>query len=105
MLPRGPLKLGVRSAADEVTALLQPGSIIRNKAWHEDIKGFANFRNPAQVTKARESFAKQFGAHPEGVPECAVRRMVGLKRIRNDFAHDGQRLASCAASRQLAARR
>lgn len=75
---------------DEVAALVQPGSINRNKAWHEDIKGFADLHDPVQVTKAREAFAKHFGADPEEVPEPAVQRMVGLKRIRNDFAHEGQ---------------
>lgn len=75
---------------DEIAGVLQPGSINRNKAWHEDIKGFADLRDPVQMTKARAAFAKHFGAEPVEVPEIAARRMVELKRVRNDFAHDGR---------------
>lgn len=74
---------------DEVAAIVAPGSINRNKAWHEDIKGFADLRDPVQVQKMCAAFAKHFGANSADVPELAARRMVELKRIRNDFAHDG----------------
>lgn len=74
---------------DKIAALLQPGSLARNKAWHADIKGSTDLRDSNQIEKTREAFAKHFGAEPGRVPEQAVRRMVGLKRIRNDFAHDG----------------
>jgi hypothetical protein len=76
---------------DEVAAIVQPGSIDRNKAWHENIKGFADLRDPVQVEKMRAAFAKHFGAEACDVPELAVRRMVNLKKVRNDFAHDGAR--------------
>jgi hypothetical protein len=74
---------------DEIAAIVAPGSINRNKAWHEDIKGFADLRDAVQVQTMRAAFAKHFGANAANVPELAVRRMVGLKRIRNDFAHEG----------------
>ncbi|MGY2733632.1 hypothetical protein [Sphingomonas sp. UYP23] len=74
---------------DEVSAIVQPGGINRNKAWHEDINGFADLRDRVQVETARAAFAKHFGAESADVPEQAARRMVDLKRIRNDFAHDG----------------
>ena len=73
---------------DEVAGIVAPGSINRNKAWHEEIKGFADLRDPVQVQTMRAAFAKHFGADPNDVPELAARRMVELKRIRNDFAHD-----------------
>lgn len=74
---------------DEVAAIIHPGSIDRNKAWHEDVKGFADLRDPVQVEKMRGAFAKHFGADAGDVPDLAAQRMVGLKKIRNDFAHDG----------------
>lgn len=74
---------------DDVAGIVNPGSINRNKAWHEDIKGFADLRDPVQVTKAREAFAKHFAVTADDVPEIAARRMVSLKGKRNDFAHDG----------------
>lgn len=79
----------IEAHGDEVAAIVAPGSINRNKAWHEEINGFADLRDPVQVQSMRGSFAKHFGAVPADVPELAARRMVELKRIRNDFAHDG----------------
>lgn len=76
---------------NEVAALTSPTGLDRNKAWHEDIKGFADLRDPVQVRKARIAFGKHFGASEEDVPAIAAERMVGLKRARNDFAHDGYR--------------
>lgn len=75
---------------DEVAALISPGSIDKNKAWHEDVKGFADLRDPVQLEKAREAFAKHFKATASEVPELAARRIVALKRARNDFAHEGE---------------
>jgi hypothetical protein len=74
---------------DDVAAIVQPGSINTNKAWHEDIKGFADLRDQVQVGRTCAAFAKHFGADPAAVPDEAVWRMVDLKRIRNDLAHDG----------------
>lgn len=74
---------------DNVAALVKPGSIPKNKAWHEDVKGFADLRDIQQVEKARKAFGKHFSADPKDVPELAARRMVGLKRERNEFAHEG----------------
>lgn len=73
---------------DDVASIVNPGSINRNKAWHEDIKGFADLKDPVQVMKAREAFAKHFAATADDVPEIAARRMVSLKGKRNDFAHE-----------------
>lgn len=73
---------------DDVADIVNPGSINRNKAWHEDIKGFADLKDPVQVMKAREAFAKHFAAAADDVPEIAARRMVNLKGKRNDFAHE-----------------
>jgi len=74
---------------NEVAAIINPGSINTNKAWHEDLRGFADLRDKVQVEKAREAFAKHFDRSSGDVPELAVHRMVELKRSRNDFAHDG----------------
>ena len=74
---------------NEVAATVCPGSINRNKAWHEDLRGFTDLRDHVQVGKAREAFAKHFGASADDVPELAVHQMVEIKRSRNDFAHDG----------------
>lgn len=74
---------------DEIAELMQPGSLNRNRAWHEDIKGFVDIRDPVQVKKAREAFVKHFGADPDDLPEQAALRMIALKKIRNDFAHAG----------------
>lgn len=74
---------------DDIAGLVNPGSLNRNKAWHEDIKGFAALGDPVQVDKAREAFAKHFGADANAVPEIAARRIIELKRDRNAFAHDG----------------
>ncbi|WP_062117323.1 hypothetical protein [Aureimonas sp. AU40] len=74
---------------NDVAAIVSPGSISRNKAWHEDVKGFADLRDPNQVTTAQAAFGKHFGIAGPDVPEIAARRMVELKRIRNEFAHDG----------------
>lgn len=73
---------------DDVAAIVKPGSIPRNKAWHEDVKGFADLRDSVQVRKAREAFGKHFDVDANEVPEHAARRMVKLKKARNDFAHD-----------------
>jgi hypothetical protein len=75
---------------DSVAAIVSPNSLDRNKAWHEDVKGFADLRDGVQLRKAREAFSKHFKATAEDVPELAVRRMVELKRARNAFAHDGE---------------
>lgn len=75
---------------DDVAEIIKPGGIDRNKAWHEDVKGFADLRDSVQVRKAREGFAKHFSRDADDVPEIAARRMVDLKRRRNDFAHEGR---------------
>jgi hypothetical protein len=79
----------IEGFGDDIADLVSPGTRNRNKAWHEDVKGYADLSNPAQVTKARKAFAKHFAADPADVPELAARRIVGLKAARNAFAHDG----------------
>ena len=74
---------------NDVAEVISHGHIARNKAWHEDIKGFADMRDSVQVQKAREAFARHFAASANGVPEVAARRIVKLKYERNRFAHDG----------------
>lgn len=74
---------------DEVADLVKPDSIRKNKAWHEGVKGFFDLRDPKQVLKAREAFGEHFTATANDVPELAARRMVELKRVRNEFAHEG----------------
>ena len=80
----------IEGFGDKVAAMVSPGSLDRNKAWHEDVKGFADLRDGVQLWKAREAFGKHFKATADDVPELAARRMVGLKRARNAFAHDGE---------------
>lgn len=81
----------IENYGDEIADLVSAGSRDRNKAWHEDLRGFADLRDPVQLTKARAAFAKHFAADPADVPELAARRIVGLKAARNAFAHDGDR--------------
>ncbi|MDF0541208.1 hypothetical protein PX699_02535 [Sphingobium sp. H39-3-25] len=81
----------IEGFGDDIADLVSPGSRNRNRAWHEDVKGFADLADPVQVTKAREAFAKHFAADPADVPPLAARRIVGLKAARNAFAHDGER--------------
>lgn len=68
---------------NEVAEVVNPGHINRNKAWHEDVKGFADMRDVVQVQKAREAFAKHFSVPMDDVPEIAARRIVDLKCKRN----------------------
>ncbi|HME27197.1 MAG TPA: hypothetical protein VKI44_38725 [Acetobacteraceae bacterium] len=75
---------------NKVAKLVNPNSLDRNKAWHEDVRGFANLGDSMQLVKAREAFGKHFKATVDDVPELAARRMVDLKRARNAFAHDGE---------------
>lgn len=75
---------------DKVAELVSPGGLDKNKAWHEDVKGYADLRDSVQLRKAREAFGKHFDAKADDVPELAARRMVELKRARNAFAHDGE---------------
>jgi hypothetical protein len=79
---------------NDVAAVTSPKGLNRNKAWHEDIKGFADLRDKVQVEAARRAFGKHFLAQAGDVPEIAARRMVELKRVRNDFAHDGNTVIS-----------
>lgn len=74
---------------NDIAEMINPGHIDRNKAWHEDVKGFADMRDPVQVQKAREAFAKHFAVSVDDVPEIAARRIVNLKYERNEFAHGG----------------
>jgi hypothetical protein len=74
---------------NEVAALVNPGSIHKNKAWHEDVRGLADLRDTVQVETARKAFAKHFAADANDVPELAARRIVELKRARNEFSHEG----------------
>jgi hypothetical protein len=71
-----------------VSELVSPGSLDRNKSWHESVKGFADLRDGVQVTGARAAFGKHLNVTADDVPELAARRMVELKRARNAFAHD-----------------
>jgi hypothetical protein len=75
---------------NKVAEMVSLGSIDRNKAWHEDVKGFADMRDSVQLRKAREAFGKHFLTNVDDVPELAAQRMVELKRYRNAFAHDGE---------------
>lgn len=75
---------------NNVADLISPGGIDRNKAWHEDVKGFADLRDEVQIRKARGAFAKHFKASGDDVSNIAARRTVALKRGRNEFAHKGQ---------------
>lgn len=72
---------------DDVAEIINSGGIPRNKAWHEDVRGFADLKDPVQVQKAQEGFGKHFGISTNDVPEIAARRMVEIKKIRNDYAH------------------
>ena len=74
---------------DDVAEILNAGGIDTNKAWHEDVKGFADLRDKVQVGKMRQAFAKHFKASADDVPETAAHQIVRLKKQRNDFAHDG----------------
>jgi hypothetical protein len=79
---------------NDVAAITSPSGLDRNKAWHEDVRGFANLGDPVQLKKARAAFGKHFGVSSGDVPEIAARRIVEVKRIRNEFAHDGSRWVS-----------
>ena len=75
---------------NDVAEKIKPGSINKNKAWHEDVRGFADLRDEIQVQKMREAFAKHFQVDPAKVTDLAVHQTVKLKKIRNEFAHDAQ---------------
>lgn len=74
---------------DEVADLVKPDSIERNKAWHDGVRGSFDLRDPVQVWTARKAFGVHFTATANDVPELAAHRMVKLKRVRNEFAHEG----------------
>ncbi|MBP2302823.1 hypothetical protein [Azospirillum picis] len=74
---------------NSVVDIINPGSINKNKAWHEDVKGFADLRDSVQLDKACEAFGKHFAVPGNLVLDHAARRMVRLKKERNDFAHEG----------------
>lgn len=75
---------------DEIAGLVSPIGLDRNKAWHEDVKGFADMRDKVQVAKMRDAFGKHLGVTGSSVPEIAARRLVDVKQARNDFAHDAK---------------
>lgn len=74
---------------DDVAALVGPGTLQSNKAWHEGIRGDAVLKDRNQMEACRKAFAKHFSADSADVPDLAVSRMVDLKRVRNEFAHAG----------------
>lgn len=75
---------------NDVAEIIKSGGIAQNKAWHEDVRGFADLRDPVQLQKARAGFGKHFGAPASDVPEIAARRMVEIKKIRNDYSHEAK---------------
>lgn len=75
---------------NDVAEIVSKGGIRKNKAWHEDIKGFADLRDKVQVKKSQEAFAKHLGRQADKVTELAVHQIVNLKRLRNEFSHDAQ---------------
>ena len=74
---------------NEVATLLNPSSIGRNKAWHEDVKGSTDLNDKVQVRKAQKAFARHLTAAVDKVPELAAYRIIKLKHARNKFAHKG----------------
>lgn len=73
---------------DDVAEIINSGGIAQNKAWHEDVRGLADLRDPVQLQRAQQGFGKHFGVSASDVPEIAARRMVEIKKIRNDYSHE-----------------
>jgi hypothetical protein len=74
---------------DEIVNLVNPGYLKARQAWHHGVYGDANFQDKQAIAKARKGFCTPFGVQPSRIPLYAVKRLVDIKAIRNEFAHEG----------------
>ena len=74
---------------DELVKIVNPTYLTARQAWHHKVYGDMNPKDRATVNAARIGFAKPFNRPGSGVPAYAAKRLIEIKRVRNEFMHEG----------------
>jgi hypothetical protein len=69
--------------------IVNPDYEQKRRSWHREVHADADLSVPAQLHRARESYARPFGANARRVPVYAVQRLRKLKHTRNTLMHQG----------------
>lgn len=74
---------------DELVRIVNRAYEQKRRSWHREVHADADLLDPAQLLRARESYARPFGANARRVPIYAVQRLTRLKQSRNTLMHQG----------------
>jgi len=72
---------------NSIVNVMNPGYLQGHQAWHRGIYNGIDLTTKAKRYKARKKFSRPFGRSASRVPNYAVKRLVWLKKHRNDFIH------------------
>jgi hypothetical protein len=78
----------LEDVGNAVVEIIYPGSIRTRSAWHRGVFGDANLAVKAELNRARDGFAAPFKVPRGKIPVLSTKRLVWLKKCRNDYAHD-----------------
>ncbi|RVD18151.1 MAG: hypothetical protein EOS73_09840 [Mesorhizobium sp.] len=73
---------------DACAHIVSPNSLTARQSWHNKVYGDANISDRTQVLQARKGFVKAFGVPYERVLAASAKRLIRLKRQRNEYAHE-----------------
>ncbi|UUO27692.1 MULTISPECIES: hypothetical protein [Bradyrhizobium] len=64
------------------------------KNWHSRIHGDTDIRDAAKLLRMRSALAAPFRMEVDDIPMFTVAEVIELKRVRNEFAHEGRSSAN-----------
>ena len=64
------------------------------KNWHSRIHGDADIKDAAKLLRMRSALAAPFRMATDDIPLFAVAQVIELKRVRNEFVHEGRSSAN-----------
>jgi hypothetical protein len=77
---------------DDLVTLVNPAYSKTNHAWHREVSGKVNTKDQKALQQARLGFAKAFNLKPEDISLVMTARLVHLKKARNKFMHEAERM-------------
>lgn len=77
---------------DSLVEKVNPGSLKERHAWHRKVHGDCDLSNKDAIEKAKIGIRETFKLTRRSIPNYAIERLVKLKNIRNEFAHNGDSL-------------
>lgn len=80
----------IEAYGDSIVNLMNPRYLKRHQSWHHGIYNGIDLTTKEKRHEARKNFSHPFGRPASAVPDYAVKRLIWLKRYRNEFIHTGE---------------